>query len=163
MISSRPEGSHPRVSQYRLTAHLGAAFICYTAMLWNRLSILRSNALLSHPTRGLAQLTQLSSPSPSIFRKFALSLILLVFTTALPGGLVAGLDAGLIYNEFPPWAQAYIPKIGALLPILQPKNRSIRFGLAKYARKPINSVAQLPFPHHHSLRLHLITLGIFPL
>jgi heme a synthase len=72
MVSSRPEGSHPRVSQYRLTAHLGAAFICYTAMLWNRLSILRTNALLPHPTQGLAQLTHLSSPSLSIFRKFAL-------------------------------------------------------------------------------------------
>lgn len=44
-------GSHPRVSQYRLTAHLGAAFLCYTAMLWNGLSILRTNAHLLNPTR----------------------------------------------------------------------------------------------------------------
>jgi cytochrome c oxidase assembly protein subunit 15 len=94
-------GSHPRVSQYRLTAHLGAAFICYTAMLWNGLSILRSNTLLSHPVRGLAQLTHLASPSLSVFRKSVAGLTLLVFITAMSGGLVAGLDAGLIYNEFP--------------------------------------------------------------
>ncbi|PMD31056.1 cytochrome c oxidase assembly protein-like protein cox15 [Hyaloscypha variabilis F] len=94
-------GSHPRVSQYRLTAHLGAAFVCYTAMLWNGLAILRSNGLLSHPARGLAQLTHLSSPSLAVFRRSVAGLAILVFTTALSGGLVAGLDAGLIYNSFP--------------------------------------------------------------
>ncbi|PMD65676.1 cytochrome c oxidase assembly protein-like protein cox15 [Hyaloscypha bicolor E] len=102
-------GSHPRVSQHRLTAHLGAAFICYTAMLWNGLSILRTNALLSHPARGLAQLTHLSSPSLSVFRNSVAGLTLLVFTTALSGGLVAGLDAGLIYNEFPRMGTGFHP------------------------------------------------------
>jgi heme A synthase len=28
------EKDHPRVSQYRLAAHLGSAFVLYTAMLW---------------------------------------------------------------------------------------------------------------------------------
>jgi cytochrome c oxidase assembly protein subunit 15 len=102
-------GSHPRVSQYRLTAHLGAAFICYTAMLWNGLSILRTNAIFSHPARGLAQLTHLSAPSLSVFRKSVAGLTLLVFTTALSGGLVAGLDAGLIYNEFPRMGTGFHP------------------------------------------------------
>ncbi|KAH6679225.1 cytochrome c oxidase assembly protein-like protein cox15 [Halenospora varia] len=94
-------GSHPRVSQYRLTAHLGAAFVCYTAMLWNGLQILRTNSLLQHPTTSHAQLTHLSSPTLSIFRKSVFGLALLVFITAMSGGLVAGLDAGMIYNEFP--------------------------------------------------------------
>ncbi|KAF4624259.1 hypothetical protein G7Y89_g13914 [Cudoniella acicularis] len=94
-------GSHPRVSQYRLTAHLGAAFVCYTAMLWNGLSILRANALLSHPTRGHSQLQALSSPTLSLFRKSVMGLAILVFITVMSGGLVAGLDAGMIYNEFP--------------------------------------------------------------
>lgn len=102
-------GSHPRVSQYRLTAHLGAAFVCYTAMLWNGLSILRQNALLSHPARGLAQLTHLSSPTLSVFRKSVAGLAILVFTTAMSGGLVAGLDAGLIYNEFPRMGTGFHP------------------------------------------------------
>ena len=108
-------GSHPRVSQYRLTAHLGAAFICYTAMLWNALSILRTNALLSHPARGLAQLTHLSSSSLGVFRKSVAGLTLLVFTAALSGGLVAGLDAGLIYNEFPRMGTGFHPPKAELL------------------------------------------------
>ncbi|KAE8445042.1 hypothetical protein EG329_013756 [Mollisiaceae sp. DMI_Dod_QoI] len=94
-------GSHPRVSQYRLTAHLGAAFVCYSAMLWNGLAILRQNTALSHPARAMAQLEHLSGRTLSFFRKSVGGLALLVFITAMSGGLVAGLDAGLIYNEFP--------------------------------------------------------------
>jgi heme a synthase len=95
-------GSHPRVSQYRLTTHLGTAFLCYTAMLWNGLSILRTNKLLSMSSTSAAQtLSALSSPQLKIFKRSVAALALLVFTTAMSGGLVAGLDAGLIYNEFP--------------------------------------------------------------
>ena len=95
-------GSHPRVSQYRLTTHLGTAFICYTAMLWNGLSILRTNKLMSM-TSGAANatLSALRHPSLMVFKRSVAGLALLVFTTAMSGGLVAGLDAGLIYNEFP--------------------------------------------------------------
>lgn len=102
-------GSHPRVSQYRLTAHLGAAFVCYTAMLWNGLSILRDEKLLSFPPRGLEKLQHLSVPELSIFRKSVAGLALLVFTTAMSGGLVAGLDAGLIYNQFPRMGEGFAP------------------------------------------------------
>src|SRR5438034_2178878 len=94
-------GSHPRVSQYRLTAHLGAAFICYTAMLWNGLAILRSRRLLTDPQNGVKTLEALRDPKLKIFRRSVAGLALLVFVTAMSGGLVAGLDAGLIYNEFP--------------------------------------------------------------
>lgn len=94
-------GSHPRVSQYRLTAHLGTAFICYSAMLWNGISILRDHSLLRDPNRGISTLQTLSSSQLSIFRKSIAGLALLVFCTAMSGGLVAGLDAGMIYNEFP--------------------------------------------------------------
>jgi len=95
-------GSHPRVSQYRLTAHLGTAFLCYTAMLWNGLSILRTNKLLSmNPGAADSTLSALRHPSLAVFKRSVAGLALLVFTTAMSGGLVAGLDAGLIYNEFP--------------------------------------------------------------
>jgi heme a synthase len=95
-------GSHPRVSQYRLTAHLGAAFLCYTAMLWNGLSILRTNKLLfMDKVTALQTFRNLSAPQLKIFKRSVAGLALLVFTTAMSGGLVAGLDAGLIYNEFP--------------------------------------------------------------
>jgi heme a synthase len=95
-------GSHPRVSQYRLTTHLGTAFLCYTAMLWNGLAILRTSKLLSmSPAIASQSLSTLTSPKLKIFKRSVAGLALLVFTTAMSGGLVAGLDAGLIYNEFP--------------------------------------------------------------
>ncbi|RAK97748.1 cytochrome c oxidase assembly protein cox15 [Aspergillus ibericus CBS 121593] len=94
-------GSHPRVSQYRLTAHLGAAFVCYTAMLWNGLAILRSHRLLADPEAGIKLLDSLRDPKLKIFRRSVAGLAALVFVTAMSGALVAGLDAGLIYNEFP--------------------------------------------------------------
>ncbi|GIC88342.1 cytochrome c oxidase assembly protein cox15 [Aspergillus udagawae] len=95
------QGSHPRVSQYRLTAHLGAAFVCYIAMLWNGLAILRSHRLLADPEAGIKLLESLRDPKLKIFRRSVAGLALLVFATAMSGALVAGLDAGLIYNEFP--------------------------------------------------------------
>ncbi|MCJ1273352.1 Cytochrome c oxidase assembly protein cox15 [Puttea exsequens] len=95
-------GSHPRVSQYRLVAHLGTAFMCYSAMLWNGLSILRLQKLLNTPSLTLrGQLGQLRHPGLRTFRVAVGVLAGLVFVTAMSGGLVAGLDAGLIYNEFP--------------------------------------------------------------
>ncbi|MCJ1430766.1 Cytochrome c oxidase assembly protein cox15 [Xylographa pallens] len=94
-------GSHPRVSQYRLTAHLGTAFICYTAMLWNGLSILRERKLLADPVAAEKNFSILRSPALKVFRRSVAGLAVLVFCTAMSGGLVAGLDAGLIYNEFP--------------------------------------------------------------
>ena len=94
-------GSHPRVSQYRLTAHLGTAFLCFTAMLWNGLSILRAHRLLADPVEADKALSILRDPSLKIFRRSVAGLAVLVFCTAMSGGLVAGLDAGLIYNEFP--------------------------------------------------------------
>ncbi|KAH0081299.1 COX15-CtaA-domain-containing protein, partial [Aureobasidium melanogenum] len=94
-------GSHPRVSQYRLTAHLGTAFICYLAMFWNALSIFRENRLLANPQESSKLLKQMMVPELKFFRRSVGALLVLVFITAMSGGLVAGLDAGLIYNEFP--------------------------------------------------------------
>lgn len=102
-------GSHPRVSQYRLTAHLGAAFVCYVAMLWNGLAILRSNRLLSDPDAGIKLLDSLKDPKLRLFRRSVAGLAALVFTTAMSGALVAGLDAGLIYNEFPYMGEGFAP------------------------------------------------------
>lgn len=94
-------GSHPRVSQYRLVAHLGAAFLCYSAMLWNGLSILRTHRLIGNLPSTEMTLARLRNPRLRLFRTSVAALAVLVFVTAMSGGLVAGLDAGLIYNEFP--------------------------------------------------------------
>ncbi|KKA30042.1 hypothetical protein TD95_001506 [Thielaviopsis punctulata] len=94
-------GSHPRVSQYRLTAHLGTAFVCYSWMLFSALTVLRTRRLVADPTAAMALARTLSSPALTRFRTLTTALTALIFTTAMSGALVAGLDAGLIYNEFP--------------------------------------------------------------
>lgn len=94
-------GSHPRVSQYRLTAHLGAAFAVYCSMLLTGLSILKEHRMLADPAKAAEKIKALQHPVLRIFRGSVVGLTLLVFTTAMSGALVAGLDAGLIYNEFP--------------------------------------------------------------
>jgi cytochrome c oxidase assembly protein subunit 15 len=78
----------PRVSQYRLTAHLGIAFLIYAAMLWIALDLLPPRA--PRP-----------EAAPRGLRRFAFALAALIFVMALSGGLVAGIRAGLAYNTFP--------------------------------------------------------------
>lgn len=94
-------GSHPRVSQYRLTAHLGAAFVCYSWMFLSALSILRARRFVADPKAALDAISAIQNPALRTFRRSAFALTALVFLTAMSGALVAGLDAGLIYNEFP--------------------------------------------------------------
>merc|ERR1712000_477127 len=94
-------GSHPRVSQYRLTTHLGTAFICYSWMLVSGLSILRAHSMRANPKAALDTIKAIQDPALNVFRRTAFGMVALVFITAMSGGLVAGLDAGLIYNEFP--------------------------------------------------------------
>ena len=94
-------GSHPRVSQYRLVAHLGTAFLAYSAMLWNGLLILRTHNQLGNLEMAENLLVRLKNRKLWLFRNSVGALAILVFITAMSGGLVAGLDAGLIYNEFP--------------------------------------------------------------
>ncbi len=102
-------GSHPRVSQYRLTAHLGTAFMCYSAMLWNGLSILRAHKFMGNLEGARTILARLGDPRMKLFRTSVGGLAVLVFCTAMSGGLVAGLDAGLIYNEFPKMGLGWTP------------------------------------------------------
>jgi heme a synthase len=75
----------PRVSQLRLTAHLGLALLLFAAMLWTALSLLR-------PLEAVAR-KPLARPAALVAA--------LVFVMALSGGLVAGTHAGLAYNTFP--------------------------------------------------------------
>jgi len=88
---------NPHVSQYRLTAHLVAAFLIYAYMLWVALSLL-------YP-RG-------SSERHPWFGK-SIAVTALVCVTVISGGFVAGLDAGRIFNSFPMMGDYWIPP-GAL-------------------------------------------------
>ncbi|EAQ84905.1 cytochrome c oxidase assembly protein, putative [Chaetomium globosum CBS 148.51] len=102
-------GSHPRVSQYRLTAHLAAAFVCYSWMLVSGLGVLRSHRLLRDPEAAVKTFAALKSPALRALRGSVAALTVLIFTTVLSGALVAGLDAGLIYNEFPMMGNGLTP------------------------------------------------------
>lgn len=75
------------VSQYRLTVHLGVAFLILGAMLWVLLD------LVAHKPA--------TTPVSRSFRRSTAGLLMLIFGTALSGGLVAGLNAGYAYNDWP--------------------------------------------------------------
>jgi cytochrome c oxidase assembly protein subunit 15 len=77
----------PRVSQLRLTAHLGLALLIFASMFWTALTLLRPAGAADARTKPL-------------FRG-AVSLAALIFVMALSGGLVAGIRAGFAYNTFP--------------------------------------------------------------
>jgi heme a synthase len=79
----------PRVSQFRLTAHLGLAFLIFAAMLWFALDLLFRRADSG------------SAWAPAGLRQAATWLLGLIFVMGLSGGLVAGLHAGFAYNTFP--------------------------------------------------------------
>ncbi|GAB4171567.1 MAG: COX15/CtaA family protein [Rhodocyclaceae bacterium] len=87
----------PRVSQYRLAAHLGLAFVIFGLMFWTALSLLRPRARApAHPPLARAQ-------------GFAAALAGLVFVMVLSGALVAGIRAGLAYNTFPLMNGHFVP------------------------------------------------------
>jgi len=88
----------PDVSQYRLSAHLIAAFIIYGYMLWVAFGLL-------HP---IAR-SPASSPSPALLR-LAWVVAGMTFLTVFSGGFVAGLDAGLAYNTFPLMGGQLVPQ-----------------------------------------------------
>lgn len=87
----------PRVSQYRLAAHLGSAFLFYSGLFWTAL------------TQLLPQKPVVTSQAVTSLRRVAMSTKSLVFVTALSGAFVAGLDAGLTYNSYPKMADKWIP------------------------------------------------------
>jgi heme a synthase len=76
----------PRVSQLRLTAHLGLAVLIFGALFWTALSLLRPRRQGAVPAR---------------LAWHAVGLVALVFVMVLSGGLVAGIHAGFAYNTFP--------------------------------------------------------------
>ena len=86
-------GAVPRVSQYRLAAHLGAAFVLYAGMLWTGLGILadwrwakgRGWSGLKSATSGAQWRTVLQNPAVRRFARYSKALAVLVFLTALSG------------------------------------------------------------------------------
>lgn len=86
---------NPRVSQYRLTAHLGLAFAIYGYMLWLAFDLLW--------TTGEAQVKRRP------YARWSLVMVGLVYLMILSGGLVAGTRAGLAYPTWPLMGDSFIP------------------------------------------------------
>lgn len=76
------------VSQYRLAAHLGLAFLIYGYALWLGLQYWRRQ----DPVR---------EGYPRSLQVLSMVLCGVIFLQVLLGALMAGLDAGLTYNEWP--------------------------------------------------------------
>ncbi|MDO8249011.1 MAG: COX15/CtaA family protein [Rhodoferax sp.] len=104
----------PRVSQYRLAAHLGLAFLVFGLMGWTALGLMqpRRRALTVSPAPTFPG----SAANASRFTlRLGAFLIGLVFVMALSGALVAGIHAGLAYNTFPLMNGAFLPPESFLL------------------------------------------------
>ncbi|WBW73414.1 mitochondrial [2Fe-2S] cluster assembly ferredoxin Etp1/ cytochrome oxidase cofactor Cox15 [Schizosaccharomyces osmophilus] len=98
------DGSHPRVSHYRLATHLAAAVALYIGLIWTGHGILQRHAFLKSFKNGTSSsINSMVSSVKSMkgLRLGASSLVGLTLTTLLSGALVAGLDAGMIYCTFP--------------------------------------------------------------
>ena len=77
------------VSQYRLAVHLGTALVIFSLLVWTSLDLLYQ-------------------PSKRPYAHSMGSLVLLSITI-LAGALVAGMDAGLMYNEYPLMGNGLLP------------------------------------------------------
>jgi cytochrome c oxidase assembly protein subunit 15 len=83
------------VAPERLMTHLGLAFLLLAAMVWTALD-------------AWAGAPRVASPSP--WSRGAWALIGLIYLQILLGALVAGNDAGLVYNDWPLMNGALFPK-----------------------------------------------------
>jgi len=84
----------PTVSHYRLTAHLAAAILIYSYILWMAFPLLLPRGVREYKSGvgGKAVIT-----------------MLIILLTLLSGGFVAGLKAGHVFNTFPLMAGHIIP------------------------------------------------------
>ncbi len=83
----------PDVSHYRLTAHLGLAVLIYLYIFWVASGLVMTRCEGPHKR-------------PIGLVKF---LVCVIFVQILLGGLVAGLNGGMIYNTWPLMAEQIIP------------------------------------------------------
>lgn len=96
-LEDHPESNDiPRVSQYRLASHLGSAFLLYLTMFKTSMQI-------------LFPVTHSQSPALQNLRRWSGGVAVFAFLTALSGAFVAGLDAGLVYNSYPKFADQWVP------------------------------------------------------
>ena len=94
----------PRVSQYRLAAHLSIAITIFGYCIW----LVRE--LTTPPPARLPSGTRAALPTRWIYALGALLALQILW-----GAFVAGLDAGFIYNTFPRMGEGLLPPNGLQL------------------------------------------------
>ncbi|PIA48278.1 hypothetical protein AQUCO_01400696v1 [Aquilegia coerulea] len=101
-LIGEPESEYvqPRVSPYRLAAHLTSAFAIYCGLLWTGLSVVMPEP----PAESVVWVDEAAK-----VKRLALPIGLLVGITAISGAFVAGNDAGHAYNTFPKMGDTWIP------------------------------------------------------
>jgi heme a synthase len=87
------------VSQYRLAAHLGLAFVIFGAIFWTILDLRRGRFLPGGET----------APVTGAWPVLATVLAALIYLQIVSGAFVAGTDAGLMYNTWPDMNGKFAP------------------------------------------------------
>lgn len=77
------------VSQYRLAAHLSIALVIFSLLIWTALDLYHCRSTLPNGHGTIS--------------------VVLIAITILAGALVAGMDAGLLYNEYPFMGSGLLP------------------------------------------------------
>lgn len=99
MVTSGFEEQRYAVASYRLAVHLGLAFVILGLIAWYALSLSRSEAALMQARRAReGRLMSLSTV-----------LVAFAFLQILIGALVAGIDAGRNYIDWPLMAGGFLP------------------------------------------------------
>jgi len=122
----------PRVSPYRLTAHLGFAVAIYGYVLW-----LALNLLAPAPAR----------PAPPPVRRNGTAIVALVYFMILTGGFVAGTKAGYAFNTWPLMNGRFVPE-GI-------------FGMQPWWANLFENVATVQFDHRLVAYLLLLAIPAF--
>ncbi|KAK9077403.1 hypothetical protein SSX86_005740 [Deinandra increscens subsp. villosa] len=105
------EYSQPRVSPYRLAAHLTSAFVIYCGLFWTALTVVMPEP----PTESIAWVKGAAK-----VKRFALPVGIIVGITAISGAFVAGNDAGHAFNTFPKMGDSWIPEdVLSLKPLIR--------------------------------------------
>ncbi|WVR08700.1 hypothetical protein IAU60_005758 [Kwoniella sp. DSM 27419] len=130
--------SVPRVSQYRLATHLSAALLLYLGMLSTAIGIQRDAKFLKNP----ALVSEMALSSVKKFRGLVHTAGMLVFCTIVTGAFVAGLDAGLVYNEFPYMGEGLVPPAEEMW-----DDKYVRTGSDKIWRNMLENPVTAQFDH----------------
>ena len=115
----------PSVSQYRLAIHLSNALLILFLLVWTFLDTKEGFSLIKF--------------------NFSFFVFLILCTTIVAGAFVAGMDAGLMYNEYPLMGDGLIPE---------------NYGEFK-TLDPFENPASAQFHHRHLALLTMVSILIY--